>query len=829
MQPTSQVAAIVGGVIALLLIAIVVLAVTRRLKLPFTVVLVLVGIGLSALAATYPHVLPVLHDLEISSALIFYVFLPTLIFESAFNLDARQLRENLGSVLILAGPGLLLSTLLIGLMVGMATPIPFTAALLLGAILSATDPVAVVAVFRRLGAPQRLTVLVEGESLFNDATSLVLARMLLGVMVAGAVSDRVIVQGAVDFIWVFVGGLGVGGLLGLLTGYTLGKVEDHFIEITLTTVLAYVSYLVAEGVLHVSGVMATIAAGLTIGSWGRMKISYAVRDYLEHFWTYLAFLANALIFLMVGLRVDLSALWATLGLLGWVVVALLASRAAVIYGLMPLVTGVPRAEPMSRAYQAVMFWGGLRGAIALAIVLSLPPFAYREVFVALVMGAVLFTLLVQGLSIEPLVRWLGLDRPLMADRLAQLEGDYAAKQRAMDRLPDLLASGLCSGAVAMRLQGHYEKQLDSIKAALEDLHRTELINDDNQRALLSLRGLAEEQSLYVDMFNKGHLSERAFRQLLLTLQLQLDTVRSRGVYHDVPPHRSALARLEDAALRWSHRVALLTPLAAQLQWQHIAMDYEMTGARFQSSKHVLDMLDTLARVEATPRYIVDTLRYQYQRKYEAAQHALDQLAEHFPDLITAMQERLARRLLLVTEADVIAQQAEHGTLPAPVAARMAEAIMHELRSLRGHDVAKLTLEPIALVQRIPGFQDIALVDVANIAVRMQLQVVPERQVILRQGEPGDYMYFIAHGVVRVSREEHGVWRDLATMMAGEFFGEVALLSGRQPRNATVTAVTHCTLYKLHRSDLEVAMAMQPAIRKALEEESHKRIAMHYAG
>ena len=112
---------------------------------------------------------------------------------------------------------------------------------------------------------------------------------------------------------------------------------------------------------------------------------------------------------------------------------------------------------------------------------------------------------------------------------------------------------------------------------------------------------------------------------------------------------------------------------------------------------------------------------------------------------------------------------------------------------------------------------------------MHLQVVPERQVIIRQGEPGDYMYFIAHGVVRVSREEHGMSRDLATMMAGEFFGEAALLSGRQPRNATVTAVTPCTLYKLHRDDLEVAMATQPAIRKALEEESRKRIAMHYAG
>jgi CPA1 family monovalent cation:H+ antiporter len=237
----------------------------QRLKLPFTVVLVLVGIGLAAWSAAYPHVLPMLHDLELSSALIFYVFLPTLIFESAFNLDVRQLYENLGAVLALAVPGLLLSTIIIGLIVGMVMPIPYTAALLLGAILSATDPVAVIAVFRRLGTPQNLQVLVEGESLFNDATSVVLARILLGGVLAATMSDQVIIQGAINFVVIFVGGLVVGWLLGLLTGYVIGKVEDHFIEITLTTVLAYVSYLVAEQVMGVSGVMATIGAGLTMG------------------------------------------------------------------------------------------------------------------------------------------------------------------------------------------------------------------------------------------------------------------------------------------------------------------------------------------------------------------------------------------------------------------------------------------------------------------------------------------------------------------------------------------------------------------------------------
>ena len=209
-------------------------------------------------------------------------------------------------------------------------------------------------------------------------------------------------------------------------------------------------------------------------------------------------------------------------------------------------------------------------------------------------------------------------------------------------------------------------------------------------------------------------------------------------------------------LRLVNKVAALAPLAARLHWHRIAVNYEMAGARIQSSRRVLGVLDTLARVEATPCYIVERLRHQYQSKYETAQHALDQIAEQFPELINDMQERLARRLLLVAEAEAIAQQAEHGTPPAPVAAKhLEENISQALHSLKGHDVAKLKLEPMNSMQRMPGFQDISLEDLAEYCIRMHLQVVPEGQVILRQGEPGDYMYFIAHGVVRVAREEHG--------------------------------------------------------------------------
>jgi len=827
METGVGVVEIVEGVVGLLLIAAITLGVTRRLKLPFTVVLVIVGIGLSAVSSAYPNLLAAFHNLEISSSLIFYVFLPTLIFEAAFNLDARQLRENLGSVLVLAIPGLVVSTVVIGSIVAIITPIPFAAALLLGAILSATDPVAVIGVFKRLGAPQRLKVLVEGESLFNDATSIVLARILLGVVLAGSVSGQLIAKGVISFVVMFIGGLAVGWALSLLTGFALERVEDNFIEITLTTVLAYASYLFAEEVLHVSGVMATIAAGITIGGWARMKISHAVRDYLEHFWEYIAFIANALIFLMVGLRVDLSALWAHVGLLSWVIAALLVSRAVVIYGLMPLIERLPRAEPINRAYQAVIFWGGLRGAISLAVVLSLPAFEYRETFVALVVGAVLFTLLVEGLTIEPLVRRLGLDRPLLADRLSRLESDFAAKRRAVDRLPELLSGGLFPGSVAMRVLAQYEKQIARVKKEIEELHRTEMDDDDQLRSLLYLRALAEEKSLYVDLLNKGQLSERSFRQLLGTLQRQIDAAR-RGEYFELGSHYSSLHRIEAAAPRLIDRVAFLAPLGERLRFNRITADYEIAGARFHGSRRVLDILDTLARVESTPWYIVDKLRRQYQRNYETAQHELDQLANQYPEFINDLQSRLARRLLLAEELESIARQAEHGALPSAVAESMGEEIADELRALKQHDIAKLDLEPIELLRSMPFFQDIPLDDMANIAVRMSLHRISEGEVIIQQGEPGDYMFFINHGVVRVSREDHDVSRDLATLMAGDFFGEAALLSG-EPRNATATAVTDCTFYKLHRDDLEVAMATQPAIRKALEEESRKRSEMHFAG
>ena len=660
MGHASGVVEVVGGVITLLLIASATLAITKRINLPFSIALVLVGMALTWVAQTFPVVEALQPNIDISPDLILFVFLPTLIFESAFNMDSRMLRANLAPVLGLAAPGLLLSTFIIGALVSVVTNIPFAEALLLGAILSATDPVAVIALFKQLGAPRRLTILVEGESLFNDATAIVVAKILVAVVVAGTLSLETIGAGVSDFVVVFFGGLVVGWIMGLVTGYALGAVEsDPYIEISLTTILAYFSFYVAEHTLHVSGVMSTVAAGITMAAWGRMKISPSVREYLESFWEYMAFLATALIFLLVGLEVKLSTLLASWETLTIVILAMLFSRAVVIFGLVPLFGKLKWSDPVSGAYQAIMYWGGLRGAIALAIVLSLPHFDNSEVFIAVVMGAVLFTLLIQGLSMNRLVSYLGLGKPPLADRFAMTEVEIASQKRALERIPDLLAGGQFSAPIAQSLMENCKEELLDGKENLANLRKEELGEKDEVR-LLFLFLFAEERSLYVDMFNKGHLTESAFKELCLTLDLQADAVRHNTDFESVSLHGLARRRLSKRVVSFLDHINSLAFIGEKFHIKRIANDYELSWGRYQGSSRVLDELSGLTDLESFPAEALEDAKNLYTSWRAAAREELDQDTEQFPEFVAAMQEKLGHRLIWLAQIEVINEWKESG-------------------------------------------------------------------------------------------------------------------------------------------------------------------------
>ena len=394
-------------VIALLALAVVVALVTTRLHVPYTVGLVLVGL---AIAVVRPE-----SGVDITPGLVLAVLLPALIFEASFRIDLAALRPSLLGVLFLAVPGVLIVALIIAEVLQATTGLGFTSAFIVGAIVAATDPAAVIATFKRLNAPARLATAVEAESLLNDGTGIVLFTIAL----AASTGSGSIPESFLRFVAVCLGSGILGAGAGWLVTRLLRLTDDHLLELTMSVVLAYGAYLVADW-LGGSGIIATTLAGVTLGSYGRRHgLSLKASESIDLVWEFLAFIATALIFLLVGLAIDVHLLVASLGPIGWAIVAVLVSRAFVVY---VLVGGAARLagrgrQPSPQAEGAdvpgrglpwgwlhVLFWAGLRGAVSVALVLSLPvDLPDRDLIGAIAFGVVLFTLLVQGSTADWLI------------------------------------------------------------------------------------------------------------------------------------------------------------------------------------------------------------------------------------------------------------------------------------------------------------------------------------------------------------------------------------------------------------------------------------------
>jgi len=233
------------------------------------------------------------------------------------------------------------------------------------------------------------------------------------------------------------------------------------------------------------------------------------------------------------------------------------------------------------------------------------------------------------------------------------------------------------------------------------------------------------------------------------------------------------------------------------------------------------MLGGLAGLEAIPSHILDEVVSSYNERHTASQARLDHTAEQFPEFVYDLQEQLGWRLVLLAELGSVERMAREGTIPSPVADRLRTDMEGEMGRLGRHEIAKLKTTPEELLRTVPFLRDLPAEDFAVLAARLHPQTVAAHEVIFDEGDPGDALYIIARGVVRVSRRDGNVWRNIASLMAGNFFGEGAILDHR-PRNATVSAMTPCALYKLRRKDLEVVVDVYPNIRRALEQESEQR-------
>lgn len=386
----------------LLIIAIIVALVAHRLKLPYTVGLVITGIALKLMHVNV--------EVKLTHEFIFDVILPPLLFEAAINIHWKPLRRDMFPIILLSTIGIVIAAAFVawGIVYFLQWPLP--SALIFGVLIAATDPVAVIAMFKDSGASGRLRLLVESESLFNDGTAAVMFAIVLA-WAQGSYGAGISILPVLQGLSLTVGGgIFIGFVCAMIAILVSGHSADHLQETALTTACAYGSFLLAEH-LHISGVLATVTAGLFMGNLGVLKegdennnLSERGRAFIIDFWEFAAFLANSLIFLLIGLRVAVIS-FPKIGVFTLSIITLLViiGRALAVYPLCMPLWRSRWSIPLKQ--QHILWWGGLRGALALALALSLPDtIAMHDEIVIAAFGVVAFSVLVQGITMPLLLR-----------------------------------------------------------------------------------------------------------------------------------------------------------------------------------------------------------------------------------------------------------------------------------------------------------------------------------------------------------------------------------------------------------------------------------------
>jgi len=500
-------------VIGLLLIASLVGVVTNRLRLPYTVGLVLIGLALSLRGQ---------ENFEIPPEIFLGLLIPPLIFEAAFHINFKDLLKDLAPILALAIPGVLITTFLVGAVVTWGTGFPIATSLVFGALVAATDPVAVVALFRSLGVPKRLQVLLEGESLFNDGTAIVIFNLMVVIAVT---QEFHLISSIIDFIVVAGGGLVVGFLLGIILSQAIRFIDDPLIVTTLSTVLAFGSYIVAEQ-FHVSGVLAVVAAGLVSGNIGPRGMSPSTRITVFNFWEFAAFMANSVVFLLIGLQINLLVLLANWQVILWAILAVLVARAVSVYGLSWIGKGIPMK------LKNIIYWGGLRGAISLALAISLPVTlgTAREEIQTMAFGVVLFTLLVQGLSMKPLINKMNLiQRNEAQEEYERRHARSVMAKASYEHLEDMYQSGLISAHIWEMMSEPLKQHAKALAGAVTEALHADPAVEDEVFDTVNREMLASQRNALNMLLRDGIITEETYSHLVIEVDTALADPQSNPI------------------------------------------------------------------------------------------------------------------------------------------------------------------------------------------------------------------------------------------------------------------------------------------------------------
>lgn len=809
--------AAIFGVMGLLGLASLLPPVARRLRLPYTVLLALLGLGLGLIIGGGLQMHGLLADFvealqayRLDSDALLNLFLPALLFSAGLNIDVRRLMDDIGPVILLAVVAVIVCTGFVGLTLALTTSFGLVACLLLGSIVATTDAAAVVAIFRDLGAPRRLSIIVEGESLFNDAAAIALFSVLVAVMVQQA--PPAAWAGVLIFLRGLLGGLVFGWLAARLFGMLIERMGDSAVtEITLTIALAYLTFVLAEVYLSVSGVIAVVTAAIVVGSDGRTRVSPDSWEVLRGTWRILDFVATSLVFILAAMLtpavlMDLR-LTDVYTLLILFAVTLLA-RIFVLYALSPLLSAFNLGAPIESRYKIMLVWGGLRGAVTVALALAVSeradmPDAVQCFVLVMATGYVLMTLFIQAPTLRPLMRLLRLNRLTPTERKMRDRVRALARRSVREQVLTLAESIGLESAL---------RELGRVGARVQRAESPDMTADERLHVgLLTLA--SREGELVLDHYRRRLAGRRVVDMLRADAGRLLDGVKTAGTEGYL---RAAVkAGAPDARFRaalWCQRtLGLNGPLARSL-----ADRFEVLLAKEVILKELAE--ETVPSVAAlVGAKCSERLKGIVCGRMESVHGAILAFELQYPAYAGVLRVRFLQRFALGLEEREYARQRGQSVIGADVYEDLEANRRQRRRALDRRPPLDLGLKLTAMLAKVAALRDADPADLKALGRQLSPVLAIPGERIISEGETGKRMYFIVTGEVDVERNG-----SVIRLGEGDFFGEIALLTST-PRTATVTAVTYCSLLELRHRDFRRFLTHHPELRARIQEAAKARM------
>ncbi len=797
-----------------------------RLRLPYSVILAVLGVMIGAGAIFFLQtdltdalnpVAEAILGLPIRSNVFLYVFLPTLLFQATLGMNLRRMMDDWVPILVLAVVAVVVATLSVGYALHWASALPLAACLLIGAIVSTTDPSAVVSIFRSISAPRRLARIIEGESLLNDAAAIALFGLFMGFVMLGVPNPN-LSDALAQFPVLIAGGAFVGWLAARIVVWIMGLFIRHELaQITISVALPYLAYIGAEQSIGASGVIAVVAAGLTLNLTGPGRLPPQAWSNLRELWDVLAHWAGALIFILAAFlipRLLEEVRVEDFVLIGVVVLAAIAARAVILFGLLPLLTVLRISPTVERPYRAAILWGGLRGAVTLALALAVTesfrvPDGIQRVVGILATGFVLFTLIVQGTTLRWIIGRLGLDRLSPIDEALSRQVVAVALQTVREDVARTTENYELSQEIVRSEAKRFGERLDDAVRTAED--SADIL--DRDRVTLGLIALAgHERDTILARVRERTISSRMAEQVLSDADRLIEGTRTGG--------RMGYNRAARRSVAYGRAFRVAGLLHSRLRLPGLLA--RMTADRFElllSQRLVLRDLGAfidgrIRRIHG--RRLADLLHELLSRRIEAVETALEGLRLQYPGYAEELERRFIRRTALRLEEREYTAMREDGLIGAEVYTKLMADVAARRVAAEERPRLDLALERIELVRQFPLFADLDDLGQKRLGRAFQTRYANAGEVIIRKESPARSVYFIASGAVELEAAGQ-TWR----LGRGEMFGQMAILV-KKARRAEVRAIAPSTLLVLDETRFRRLLSRSKALQEAVLASAEKR-------